>query len=106
MIVEYRFRKKCVLLGKLWKQGETIKVPKNFFKAKGWKVPPHMELASEPDLVSPDPKDKSAWQGTRDHSGELPEERAVRETAEAEAAAVPDTGPPGDEADDDGDLGL
>ena len=105
MMVEYRFKKKCVLLDRLWKQGETINLPENFFKAKGWEVPPHMELASEPDMVSPNPKETvRGVQGTRDHSGELPEERAVRETAEAEAAAVPDTGPPGDEAEDD--LGL
>ena len=106
MMVEYRFRKKCVLLDRLWKQGDTIMLPEDFFKVKSWKVPPHMELASEPDVVSPNPKDKSAWQGKRDHSGESPEERAVRETDEAKAAAVPDTGPPGDEAEDDDGLGL
>ena len=103
MMVEYRFRKKCVLLERLWKQGETVMLPEDFFKAKGWEVPAHMALASEPDIVSPNPKDKSAWQGKRDHSGETPEERAVRETDEANAAAVPDAGPSDD---DDDEFGL
>jgi len=103
-MVEYRFRKKCVLLDRLWKLGDTIMLPEDFFEVKGWKVPPHMELASEPDLASPNPKDTiRAVQGTRDHSGETPEERAVRETNEAKAAGVPDTGP--SDEDDDG-LGL
>lgn len=102
-MIEYRFRSKCTLLDRLWKQGNTINLPDDFFEVKGWKVPPHMELASKPEDNPADPKDKRAWQGTRDHSGEEPEQRAIRETNEAKAAAVPDTGP-SEEGDGLGDL--
>jgi len=97
--MKYRFRSKCVLLGQLWKQGDTIDLPDDYFEVMGWKVPPHMELASEPENDPTDPKDKRAWQGNRDHSGETPEQRAFREVNEAKAAATPDTGP---SEDDDG----
>jgi len=104
----WRFKVKREFLGQLWKQGSTIELPEDYFEALKQEVPREMELDKGPES-EPDPRDVSAWRGKRDHSGEGPEQKAHRQVAEAKAAAAPDTGPPGEDAEDedgDGDLGL
>ena len=99
-IVEYKVLHKRVLLGKLWKEGDIIRLPDDYFEAKGWPVPPDMRLVSDEVEQEPNPNDVRAWRGSRDTSGLSPEQLAIRERDDAIADKAPDVGPPGDDLDE------